>query len=150
MENNVIDANPTKGFFISMLTRDIRLDRAIIDLIDNCIDGAKNIKPNENYEGLNVELTFSENEFQIIDNCGGFPLETAKSYAFRFGRPSEHSAKFVDHSIGRFGVGMKRSLFKMGEHFTVESKHKKDHFLVEVDVKKWVKKKEWTFNYLED
>jgi|TARA_R110000782_G_scaffold270485_1_gene371948 hypothetical protein len=148
-DENIINANPTKGFFINMLTRDIRLDRAIIDLIDNCIDGAKNIKSDENYEGLNVKLTLTENSFQIIDNCGGFPLKVAKNYAFRFGRPDEPDAKFVDHSIGRFGVGMKRSLFKMGNHFIVESKCKNDHFIVEVNVKEWVKQNEWTFNYIE-
>lgn len=146
---NIINANPTKGFFINMLTRDIRLDRAIIDLIDNSIDGAKNIKPNENYNGLEVKLTLSENSFQISDNCGGFPLSVAINYAFRFGRPEEPEAKFVKHSIGRFGVGMKRSLFKIGQHFVVESKCKDDHFLIEVNVNDWVKKDAWTFNYID-
>jgi len=37
---NRIDASPTKEFFISMRTRDVQLTRAIIDLIDNCVDGA--------------------------------------------------------------------------------------------------------------
>jgi hypothetical protein len=36
-----IDAEPTKAFFIDMLTRDIPLDQAILDLVDNCVDGAK-------------------------------------------------------------------------------------------------------------
>ncbi|WP_026776287.1 ATP-binding protein [Polaribacter sp. Hel_I_88] len=150
MNENIIDANPTKDFFINMLTRDIRLDRAIIDLIDNCIDGAKNLKPKEDYEGLNVQLNLNENNFEIIDNCGGFSLNTAKNYAFRFGRPTEPEAKFVQHSIGRFGVGMKRSLFKIGGHFIVESKHKEDHFIVEVDINEWVKDEKWTFNYIEN
>ena len=35
-----IKASPTKEFFISMLTRDISTDRAILDLIDNSIDAA--------------------------------------------------------------------------------------------------------------
>jgi len=34
-----IDASPTKDFFVSMLTRDISLDDAILDLLDNCVDG---------------------------------------------------------------------------------------------------------------
>ena len=33
-------AIPTKQFFVSMLTRDISLADAILDLIDNCLDGA--------------------------------------------------------------------------------------------------------------
>ena len=32
-------ANPTKKFFVEMLTRDIDLIDAIMDLVDNCIDG---------------------------------------------------------------------------------------------------------------
>ena len=31
---------PSKAFFVSMLTRDIDLQDAILDLLDNCIDGA--------------------------------------------------------------------------------------------------------------
>lgn len=145
----IINANPTKGFFINMLTRDIRLDRAIIDLIDNSIDGAKNLKEDENYEGLKVNLILNEKCFEISDNCGGFPLDVAINYAFRFGRPDDPKAEFVKHSIGRFGVGMKRSLFKMGKHFIVESKCKNDHFLIEINVDDWIKEEAWTFTYLE-
>ena len=36
-----VNANPTKEFFISMLTRDIDIRAAILELIDNSIDGAK-------------------------------------------------------------------------------------------------------------
>lgn len=145
---NVIKATPTKDFFIDMLTRDIPLNRAIIDLIDNSIDGAKSITKGEHYTGLAVKLILTKSSFTIEDNCGGFPLSVAKEYAFRFGRPKE--AKFVDHSIGRFGVGMKRALFKIGGAFIVESKKMRDHFSVSVDVAKWLSKPdEWDFQYLE-
>ena len=30
---------PTKAFFVEMLTRDIGLNDAILDLLDNCLDG---------------------------------------------------------------------------------------------------------------
>lgn len=146
---NEINANPTKEFFIEMLTRDIKLSRAVIDLVDNSIDGAKNIRTNQKYDGLHVNINLSSSKFIIKDNCGGFSLELAKEYAFRFGRPP--GKEFVKHSIGRFGVGMKRALFKMGRHFLVESKHKKDHFIVEVDVDDWLSDQDesnWKFNYL--
>ena len=32
-------ASPTKQFFVNMLTRDIELQDAILDLLDNCVDG---------------------------------------------------------------------------------------------------------------
>ncbi|WP_461451638.1 ATP-binding protein [Mucilaginibacter sp.] len=147
-DQNIIKASPTKEFFIDMLTRDIPLNRAIIDLIDNSIDGAKQVRKKEDYHGLKVEVSVSKDQFIIKDNCGGFPLSVAKEYAFRFGRPKE--AKFVEHSIGRFGVGMKRALFKIGKSFTVESKNKTDHFLVSVDVASWLSKpEEWDFSYVE-
>lgn len=145
---NLIKGSPTKEFFIDMLTRDIPLNRAIIDLIDNSIDGAKAIRKNEDYKGLEVTIQLSNKSFSIGDNCGGFSLTVAKEYAFRFGRPK--GATFVQHSIGRFGVGMKRALFKMGRSFTVESKKKKDHFLIGVDVDTWLKTpEEWDFSYVE-
>ena len=36
----MIKANPTREFFVNMLVRDILLKQAIIELIDNSIDGA--------------------------------------------------------------------------------------------------------------
>lgn len=35
-----LHADPAKAFFIDMLTRDISLEDAILDLLDNCVDGA--------------------------------------------------------------------------------------------------------------
>ena len=34
-----VKAIPSKKFFVSMLTRDIELKDAILDLLDNCVDG---------------------------------------------------------------------------------------------------------------
>ena len=58
--SNTVNANPTKDFFIQMLTKDIKLERAIIDLIDNSIDGAKNLRGDNNYEGLWVKINVSK------------------------------------------------------------------------------------------
>lgn len=159
MSENILQGNPTKTFFIGMITRDISIKDAILDLLDNSIDGANNIN-SKDYSGLRVELTINKDEFIIRDNCGGFSLETAQKYAFRFGRPDD--APKTSASIGRFGVGMKRALFKMGKVFEIESKTNEDHFHVEVDVEKWKAKKksildeekedvfeidDWNFNY---
>ena len=112
MNTNIIEGNPTKKFFIEMITRDISIEDAIIDLLDNSIDGANKISPDD-YSKLFVDLTINDTEFSIRDNCGGFSLETAQKYAFRFGRPEE--APKVKNTVGRFGIGMKRSLFKIGK-----------------------------------
>ena len=89
---NIIQGRPTKKFFIEMITRDISIEDAIIDLIDNSIDGANRLRPkvNSSFEGLYVKLSLNKDMFVIEDNCGGFSLETAQKYAFRFGRPEIH------------------------------------------------------------
>lgn len=138
MKDHIIQGSPTKSFFIEMITRDIAIKDVIIHLLDNSIDGANRINPT-NYEGLWVKITINKEEFIVQDNCGGFSLETAQKYAFRFGRPDD--APETKGSVGRFGIGMKRSLFKMGKNFEVESKTDTDHFEVKVDVAEWKSKK---------
>ena len=86
--SNIIKGNPTKSFFIEMITRDISIKDAILDLLDNSIDGANKINPDD-YEGMWIKLILNKDEFIVEDNCGGFSLETAQKYAFRFGRPDE-------------------------------------------------------------
>lgn len=141
-----IDANPTKDFFISILVRDISLKDAIGDLVDNCVDGAKRLRGENNYSGLEIDISTYPNGFRIKDNCGGINLEVAKKYAFRFGRPE--NMKDTDFSIGQFGIGMKRALFKLGNSFEVSSKTKDDYFKMAVDVQKWKKTEDWNFDFV--
>lgn len=129
---NRINAAPSKEFFIYMLTRDVQLSRAIIDLLDNCVDGAKRLRANGSFDGLWVTITISPDLFSITDNCGGIPVEVARDYAFRFGRPK--TAKDTPGSMGLFGVGMKRTFFKLGNRFEVRSKCEVEEFDLNVDV----------------
>ena len=69
---------PPKRFFVEMLTRDIDLADAILDLIDNCLDGAMRVLKGNNkgpkpYHGFQVDISYDENNFMITDNCGGIP-----------------------------------------------------------------------------
>lgn len=130
-----------------MLTKDIGLTRSIIDLLDNCVDGARQLRKKGNYDGLWVRLEASKETFKISDNCGGISVGITRDYAFRFGRPSEMEP--TTHSIGQFGVGMKRALFKLGKMFRIESTTETSHFVVEVDVDKWKQEKEWEFEFNE-
>jgi hypothetical protein len=140
-----IEASPTKGFFVDMITRDIPLDRAILDLIDNSIDGAHRLVNDDNFEGLFVKISLSKDSFIIEDNCGGIPIDIAKHQAFRFGKPKSYTAP--EHSIGRFGIGMKRALFKMGKKIEVNSVHENSTFSLNLDVENWLKQEEWDFNF---
>lgn len=144
-DDMVINARPTKEFFIHMLTKDIKLIRAIIDLVDNSWDGALRVSEKHPLQQLSIELDISEDAFVITDNCGGIPHKIAKEYAFRFGRPE--GMEKTDRSVGQFGVGMKRSLFKIGTRFAVESVSPDAKFKVAVDVSEWVDAPEWEFRF---
>jgi len=150
-DSQEISALPTKAFFVDMFTKDIPLPQAVLDLVDNSVDGAKRTANGgpRSFEGKIIEVTFSRERFRIWDNCGGFDKQTARDYAFRFGRPKE--AKQVSGSIGQFGVGMKRALFKFGKHFVVQSATKTEEWGVEVPVEDWQKDDDdWHFPWKKD
>lgn len=143
-----IDASPTKGFFVDMLTRDIPLEQAILDLVDNSVDAARRpaAKGGRSLDDADVQISFNEKLFRISDNCGGFSKEEARRYAFRFGRPAKKASS--PHSIGQFGVGMKRALFKFGDHFWVASRSVVDEWAIDVPVPDWEKDdKNWHFEW---
>lgn len=137
---------PTKELFISMLIKDITLRDAIGDLVDNCIDGARAMNDSVNYKGLAINISVDKNNFEINDNCGGFSVETAREYAFRFGRPVDF--KGVKGSVGQFGIGMKRAIFKIGNIITIESTTKKTYFKLVINVDEWRKDiNNWNFQF---
>nr|WP_315255846.1 ATP-binding protein [uncultured Duganella sp.] len=138
-----IDAEPTKAFFVDMLTRDIPLEQAILDLVDNSVDAAKVASQGGSLDGKEVKIEFNDTHFRIFDNCGGFDSTSAAKYAFRFGRPS--GTPRTPHSIGQFGVGMKRALFKFGHHFVVRSATTTDSWAIDVDVPQWEAQVKWNF-----
>src|SRR4051794_10181785 len=90
LESNLPDgavrAGPTKAFFVSMITRDIELQPAIVDLVDNSVDGARRLRGEGSLDGLRIDIRSSPEAFEILDNCGGIPFEIARNHAFRFGR----------------------------------------------------------------
>jgi hypothetical protein len=142
-----IDASPEKRFFISMLIRDIELVPAIIDLVDNSVDGARKLRPDRNYGGLSVEIELSSETFSITDTCGGMDARVAQQYAFRFGRPLAFEG--IEESVGQFGVGMKRALFKLGEGFAVSSTTATTQFNMHVTIGDWAASTEpdWSFRF---
>ncbi|TYQ28168.1 ATP-binding protein [Pseudanabaena sp. UWO310] len=140
-----VNASPTKELFISMLTKDLVLIDAIADLVDNCVDGAKRLRHSEDYTGLFVHLEVTSEQFRIVDNCGGIDVTTAREHAFCFGRPS--GMVTTNHSIGNFGVGMKRALFKLGKFFSIESCTQNSRFSLEQNIEAWAVIKEWNFRF---
>lgn len=114
-------ANPTKTFFVRMITRDISLEDCILDLIDNSVGGAWKCEGSRpvglaggaDLQKYRIAIDTSSDSFRIIDNCGGMSLTEAVDHAFSFGRQA--TDRTDDYSIGVYGIGMKRAVFKLGE-----------------------------------
>ncbi len=144
MEKEKIGAFPAKRFFVDMLTRDIELQDAILDLLDNCLDGAlRSVSENpinqnkeKIYEGFEAKINFDNNNFSIEDNCGGISGKLATEHAFRLGRPNNREGEKIP-TIGIYGIGMKRAIFKMGTASEVLSKTKDEQFKV-VITPEWI------------
>lgn len=143
--NNEVNVKPTKEFFINMLVKDIPLINAIQDLIDNCVDGAIKTRPDNNFNGLYINVYFDDQKFIIEDNCGGFSADTARNYSFRFGRPD--NAPNLPHSVGRFGVGMKRALFKIGNVSIIKSVTPESYFKLVFNVEEWKQREDWNLHF---
>ena len=116
------DASATRAFFVDMLVRDIGVDGAILDLIDNAVDAADaQAGTDGSLDGFYVDVKLEPDRFEIHDNCGGIEIETAQRYAFRFGRAPGFNP---DSRIGEFGIGMKRAVFRLGRKFLVDLVHR--------------------------
>lgn len=137
-------AIPTKQFFVSMLTRDISLADAILDLVDNCLDGALRSANggDVDYSRHFVNITLDGEFFAIEDNCGGIPREIAKNYAFKMGREPDDDRDSDNETIGMYGVGMKRAIFKMGREAMVKTLYGQDGFEVPI-TSDWLDNKDW-------
>lgn len=153
------DANPTKSFFVRMITRDISLEDCILDLIDNSIDGAwalsggnpMTLSDGADLSPYRISIIAAEDRFEIVDNCGGISLDDASEYAFTFGRKDASHAD--GYSIGVYGIGMKRAVFKIGNDVEIVSTYTEDDatvqsFRVPISVNEWLSREDrnWDFD----
>ena len=136
LSDDVVSASPVKSFFVSMMTRDISLEDAILDLLDNCVDGILRIgdlKGDKPYSRYWARISFDPDTFSIVDNCGGIPWRL-RHYAFRLGpdptRPPEETPP--GGSVGVYGIGMKRAIFKMGESCIISTQNETDRYDVSI------------------
>ena len=147
-EKSKADANPTKAFFVRMITRDITLEDCIFDLIDNSIDGAwelaggppMSLSDETDLSHYKISIQIGDDQFEISDNCGGITLDDAAEYAFTFGRKEDAHAE--NFSIGVYGIGMKRAVFKLGSEVEIHSTFQEDDgamsFRVPITVDEWL------------
>ncbi|MGH9643714.1 MAG: ATP-binding protein, partial [Terriglobales bacterium] len=145
---STVSAAPTKRFFVEMFTRDIDLRDAILDLLDNCIDGVvrsksfnrKHKKPYANYW---AKISLDGTHFSISDNCGGISRELAEKSAFMLGRPIDYQEETKGPTVGVYGIGMKRAIFKMGRQADVTSQTSREAFRVSIPETWFGEKDNW-------
>ena len=155
------DASPEKRLFISLLTRDISIVAAFLDLIDNSVNAAlepfaeklqtaddyaeildkQEIKPN-----TDIKLTISTEKIEIVDTAPGISLEAARYHVFKFGRSQDEENESDRLSV--YGLGLKRAFFKLGNLVKITSDHVDGGFELDLDVSEWSKDKapEWKFD----
>lgn len=147
------DASPEKRLFIDLLTRDISLVAAFLDLVDNSINAAvepfsKQLKTASDYQKLlqnkalrpsvRIDLTVTSKKVEIKDTASGISATTARDHVFKFGRPIDQKNKADRLSV--YGIGLKRALFKLGNTVAMQSDHAEGGFDLKLDVDKWARK----------
>jgi len=144
------NANPEKRFFIELLTRDISLEDAILDLIDNSIDSLVRFKNIDLYSDFvtndvdqdsalfEIKIVITPNKFLIEDNCGGIHFEDAENGIFRFGNPDPNKRM----SLSVFGIGMKRAIFKIGNEIEISSRSMESGFSMDLETNTWMSEQE--------
>jgi Histidine kinase-, DNA gyrase B-, and HSP90-like ATPase len=153
------DASPEKRLFISLITRDISLAEALLDLIDNSVNAAlepfaSDLRTADDYQDflaskikpkVQIELTVGSSKISIKDNASGISRNTAEHHVFRFGRDTDE----VDDSdrLSVYGIGLKRAIFKCGNKIKMVSDHRQGGFELGLNVREWAKIKiePWAF-----
>src|ERR1700685_301094 len=112
------DASPEKKLFISLITRDISLADAIIDLLDNSVNAAMrsirnsfssaddfhrlfekaNTKPE-----VTIRVTFDRTGVTVVDDASGIDFDSAQHEVFKFGHSESHDAPRDRLSV--YGIG---------------------------------------------
>ena len=147
-----VNTEPSKRFFVEMLTRDISLEDAILDMLDNSVDGILRVIEQQGFDsednskpyfGYYAHINFNKDSFEVKDNCGGIP-ENLIERALKLGRPYAQATDQTDpkNSVGVYGIGMKRALFKIGEESLIltQNQHTRYQVLISAD---WLKSNDW-------
>ena len=154
-------ANPEKRLFISLLTRDISMIAAFLDLIDNSVNAAienfaSQLETAEDYVNIHnnkepepkydIRISFSKEKIQIVDNAPGISLQSAKDDVFKFGRSYDEASNADRLSV--YGLGLKRAFFKLGNKVNIVSDHSNGGFELDLNVSNWSKisKMPWEFD----
>jgi hypothetical protein len=146
------DASPEKRLFISLITRDIPLVAAFLDLVDNSVNAtleqyADRLETAQDYVAIfndaavtpnvDIDITISKDRIEIKDTASGISATTAQDHIFKFGRSSGEAHEGDRLSV--YGIGLKRAIFKMGNKISIRSDHMDGGFDLKLNVSEWEK-----------
>jgi hypothetical protein len=160
LQKILADARPEKRLFISLITRDISLIDAFLDIIDNSINAAiqplaPKLTTADDYQRLlanakikpkvNIDINVVSTKIVVKDNAPGISSATAAKHVFKFGRPDDNLHESDRLSV--YGIGLKRAMFKCGNKIRMISDHKQGEFELQLNVRQWAKDKRepWHF-----
>lgn len=160
-EKMLADARPEKRLFISLITRDISLADAFLDLIDNSINAAleplaSRLTSADDYQRLladtklrplvKISLTIGTSRVVVQDNASGISAETAAKHVFRFG-PEEKQETGTSDRLSVYGIGLKRAIFKCGNRIDIISEHRDGGFDLRLNARQWeaLEQERWSF-----
>ncbi|MES2253449.1 MAG: ATP-binding protein [Pseudomonadota bacterium] len=144
------EAMPEKRLFVSLITRDISLGDAILDLVDNSVNAAMHGVENplnsakafhtfltdpKTKPTAEIRIEITERAISVIDDAGGIDFETARTSIFHFGHPE--SDEPTRDRLSVFGIGMKRAIFKLGNAIDIHSDHADGGFSMKLDAAEW-------------
>jgi hypothetical protein len=127
---------PTKGLFIDVLTRDLNIQDCILDLLDNSVDSYARNNASGRKE---IKIIINKDLFEVYDSCGGIALDKLEKEVFRIGL----SHKTGDIStIGMYGIGLKRAMFKIGKEILFETDDGMHYAKLDMNVDSWLAKED--------
>lgn len=122
-----VSSGVSASFLEQVLTQDISPLEALFDLIDNSIDAARDHLfqskhsldeyglPTD-YSGYSIHIRIDKNSIRVLDNCLGINEHSLSQKTFRIAEPSDHA-----FGIGHYGLGLKRSLLKLGSSYAMST-----------------------------
>ena len=132
MSDQNVKFYPAKRLFTEILTQDIQLEPALLDLIDNSVDAYTR---NDIKGKRKINIHISKEQVSITDTCGGIKREMLLDRVFRFGMQSVETDK---QTIGYYGIGLKRALFKLGNNVLFSTDDGSNFSQLKLDVKEWL------------
>lgn len=115
---DTIELTPSKETYRA-IEADVDITVAFQELIDNAIDNA--IRQNHDSVCVDIERKKFDDEWTLVvrDDSGGIQKDEL-SMLFALGESRKEDIK---GSIGAFGIGAKKALMRLGDTFTIVSRH---------------------------